>query len=128
MCRFITLAREPLVTCERSCTDASLMCQPISDTYTEVWQHRCSCQRKRISPERLKLHTTDFLWCAAQSGASQFKTSVVFSVPEGPGQLFKALSVFALRELDISKIESRPMRSKPMQPFVGAGRASLSMP
>ena len=49
---------------------------------------------------------------------------MVFSVPEGPGQLFKALSVFALRELDISKIESRPMRSKPMQPYVGAGRAT----
>ena len=51
---------------------------------------------------------------------------MVFSVPEGPGQLFRALSVFALRELDISKIESRPMRSKPMQPFIGAGRHNVS--
>lgn len=39
------------------------------------------------------------------------KTSVVFSLKEGPGQLFKACSVFALRGLDMSKIESRPMRS-----------------
>ena len=33
-----------------------------------------------------------------------FKTSVVFSFAEGPGQLFKALSVFALRELDLYKV------------------------
>ena len=51
---------------------------------------------------------------------------MVFSVPEGPGQLFKALSVFALRELDMSKIESRPMRSKPIQLNDGAGGAPRS--
>ena len=33
-----------------------------------------------------------------------FKTSAVFSFAEGPGQLFKALSVFALRDLDLYKV------------------------
>jgi prephenate dehydratase len=40
------------------------------------------------------------------------KTTAVFSLSSAPGSLFKALSVFALRDINLSKLESRPMRGK----------------
>ncbi len=44
------------------------------------------------------------------------KTSIAYAVKHlPPGTLFKSLSVFALRDISLSKIESRPMRGRPWQ-------------
>ncbi len=44
-----------------------------------------------------------------------WKTSLVFSTRNTPGALFRALSALALRDLNLVKIESRPLRGKPWE-------------
>ncbi|XP_057456020.1 arogenate dehydratase 3-like [Lotus japonicus] len=44
-----------------------------------------------------------------------FKTSIVFAHDKGTSVLFKVLSAFAFRNISLTKIESRPHRSRPIR-------------
>src|SRR6202158_938776 len=61
-------------------------------------------------PEYAKKHP-------ANSGgdSAQWETSLVFGLRNVPGGVFRALAAFARRALNLTKIESRPLRGKPFE-------------
>jgi len=78
--------------------------------------------RARILATHLEDHRenyTRFLLLSKrpQVAAKANKVSIVFSTRNAPGALYKCLSVFALRDIDLTKLESRPLRGRPFEYF-----------
>jgi prephenate dehydratase len=73
------------------------------ENYTRFWLLRKESRKRRPSVQ--------WPW----TGRTGNKTSIVFSTRNLPGALFKCLSVFALRDIDLTKIESRPVIGRPFE-------------
>jgi prephenate dehydratase len=47
--------------------------------------------------------------------AEKNKTSLVFAAEHKPGSLYRILGIFATRTINLTKLESRPSRTKPWE-------------
>ncbi len=78
--------------------------------------------RARILRTHLEDHHENYtrfllLTRAARVAPRANKVSIVFSTRNVPGALFKCLSVFALRDINLTKMESRPLRGRRWEYF-----------
>ncbi len=92
---------------ESKMTDAAAIASPFAAKIYKMRQLKNSIEDK-------KFNFTRFLLLARRAirFKGKAKTSIVFSLKNEPGALFKALSVFALRDIDLTKIESHPSRRR----------------
>jgi len=80
---------------------ASILRRSIEDDRQNFTRFFLLNGKRRVLPPRATVKT--------------WKTSVVFTTRNIPGALFRSLSAFALRDLNLTKIESRPLRGKPWE-------------
>lgn len=98
-------------------TDAAAIASSVSAGIYGAHILRRSIEDDRQNYTRFFLlrRTGDPLLKLDDSRKKGWKTCLVFTTRNQPGSLFRALSAFALRDISLAKIESRPLRGKPWE-------------
>jgi prephenate dehydratase len=100
---------------ERPPDAAAIASQLAAETYgCRILKRSIEDDRQNFTRFFLLQHPKNAIEPSAPSTRG-YKTSLVFTTRDTPGALFRALSAFALRDLSLAKIESRPLRGKPWE-------------
>lgn len=91
-------------------TDSAAIASPFAAQLYKMKVIRKSVEDRKFNFTRFVL-----LGRTSQKCKGAPKTSIAFSLRNKPGALFKALSVFALRDIDLTRIESHPSRKQAWQ-------------
>jgi len=100
---------------EERTPDAAAIASNVAATIYGGQILRHSIEDDRHNFTRFFLLHRDHRVAPGASKGKQWKTSLVFTTRNVPGALFRALSAFALRDISLTKIESRPLRGKPWE-------------
>lgn len=77
--------------------------------------YRARILRRGIEDDKRNFTRFFLLGRSRRVTAGADKTTIAFAVKNIAGALFKALSVFALRDISLSRIQSRPVRGRPWE-------------
>jgi len=95
--------------------DAAAIASSVAATLYGARILRRSIEDDRRNFTRFFLLYRDKSAPAPSRKARHWKTSLVFTTRNIPGALFRALSALALRDISLTKIESRPLHGKPWE-------------
>ncbi|XP_073309719.1 arogenate dehydratase 2-like [Primulina huaijiensis] len=96
---------QALAQCEKSLTNLGLVRVAVDDTAGAAKDDSYSVTRFIMLARKRIIPGTD----------KPFKTSIVFSLEEGPGELRKALALFDDVKINLTKIERRPLQKQASQ-------------
>ncbi|MBY0373307.1 MAG: prephenate dehydratase [Bryobacteraceae bacterium] len=103
---------------EQKLTDAAAIASSVAaETYgAKILKKSIEDDRQNFTRFFLLRRTADVLKARKpEAPISEYKISLVFTVRNTPGSLFRSLAALALRDISLAKIESRPIRGRPWE-------------
>jgi prephenate dehydratase len=115
---------QPVAVYDTAGAVANMMQQGMKDSAAVASRRAAEVYGGAILADSIQDHAenyTRFLLITRSSAAdpkslsTEYRTTIVFTVANAPGALYKSLRAFAERGVDLSKIESRPLRGSPFE-------------